>query len=166
MLQNCSLVIHPQLANYRRLRIALQRFWPNISKWVHIGYQYNSPHLVNPSLTLSQMLWRIFLSGMSLKGTFPVSNLKERHCKALHTNWFCLSLFSSSSNASGALHQVVPTSGMVVPRVMQLKFWLAKVSNFNLHRWQSIHHGPPGHLQDHWLPSNHSASHHSHAGNS
>jgi len=35
----------------------------------------------------------------------------------------CLSLFSSSE-------------GMVVPRVIQLKFPLAKASKYNLHRWQ------------------------------
>jgi hypothetical protein len=68
---------------------------------------------------------------MSFEGEFPSEYLKDYPCKAIHTYVFCVFLCSPHLQMP---HWVVPTNGMVVPRVMQLKFPLAKASKYNLHQ--------------------------------
>jgi len=88
MLQKNSL---PTVGRLYKIEDDLQHLWPSISQWAQKSYEDNSPHLVNPSLTLSRMLWRTFV------GTFPLSTSKKIIAK-LYTpdDFVSFSLFSSN----------------------------------------------------------------------
>ncbi len=100
MLQNNSLVSHQQLADYIKLSMIYSICGPTFLN-EHRKVMRTLFHIWKTPVSLSQMLWRTFV------GTFPLSTTK-RIIAQLYTpdDFVSLSLFSSSSNTSGALHWV------------------------------------------------------------